>query len=272
MSPNILLTGANGGVGRMLRPRLLSRYGAIRLSDRNEITDLRSGESFQAAELTDQAAVASMCEGIDAIIHLGGQPVEADWDTINMSNIQGCYTLYEEARKAGVQRVIFASSNHAVGMYPRSRKISERERVRPDSRYGVSKAFGEALSAFYADKFGMRTLSIRIGNVDDKPADLRRLSIWIHPDDLMQLCVIGLEHEDLHNEVVFGISDNARAFWDNEAAFRLGYAPEHKAEDHVDYAMAEQSKNPADPLGDELQGGGFGSLEFSGDAARTLRR
>lgn len=272
MTQTILMTGANGGVARFLRPMLLARYGNVLLSDRDDMTDLGEGERFLKAELSDAAAVDALCDGVDAIIHLGGRPNEGDWDAINTSNIQGCYNLFEAARKAGVKRVIFASSNHAIGMYPRTRLINEHQRVRPDSRYGLSKVFGEGLAALYADKYGMRNLSIRIGNVDWKPADLRRLSIWIHPDDLFQLVTIGLEHPDLHNEVVFGASDNARGYWDNETAFRLGYAPKHRAEDHVDHALDAQSRLAADPIGDEIHGGGFGSAEFTGDPARTLRR
>ena len=272
MTQNILMTGANGGVGGFLRPLLLEKYGRIILSDRDQMTNLEDGETFRQAELSNPAEVDAICEGVDAIIHLGGQPNEADWDTINTSNIQGCLNLFEAARKAGVSRVIFASSNHAVGMYPRNRLINENARVRPDSRYGLSKVFGEALAAMYADKHGMRTLSIRIGNVDLKPIDLRRLSIWIHPEDLFQLVSIGLDHPDLHNEIVYGVSDNARGFWDNETAFRLGYVPKHRGEDHAAYALDAQKSVPPDELGDQIHGGTFGSAEFSGDMARTLRR
>ena len=214
--------------------------------------------------------MAAACEGVDGVVHLGGQSVEADWDVIDAANIQGMVTLMEAARQAGAGRMVFASSNHAVGMYPRHRLIGTEERVRPDSRYGLSKAFGEALCALHADKHGMRCLSIRIGNVADRPADERRLAIWLHPEDLFQLVVIGLEHPDLHHEVVYGASANARAWWDNAAAHRLGYRPKHRAEDHRDHALAEQEKLGPDPVGDLFQGGGFSSSEFDGDLERTL--
>ena len=272
MSQRVLLTGAGGSVGSFLRPMLLERYGETILSDRAEVPDLAPGESFRKASLDDAASMLAACEGVDGIIHLGGQSVEADWQTIDAANVNGLLTMFEAARQAGVKRVIFASSNHAVGMYPRHRRIGTGEKVRPDTFYGLSKAFGEAMCALYADKHAMRCLSIRIGNVSLRPADLRRLSIWLHPEDLFQLCVIGLEHPDLHNEIVFGASDNARSFWDNRTAFDLGYRPKHRAEDHVDHAMSEQAKISGDPIGDRLQGGTFCSAGWNGDLDRTLWR
>ncbi|MXU65171.1 NAD-dependent epimerase/dehydratase family protein [Oceanomicrobium pacificus] len=273
MTQTILITGANGGVASMIRPALRARYGGLVLSDRDPVTDLADGEDFRGAELTDFEAVRAACKGVDAIIHLGGQPHEAPWDVIDASNLTGMTNLMEAARAEKVERVVFASSNHAVGMYARNRKVGTEERVRPDSRYGVSKAYGEALCALFADKYGMRCLSVRIGNVALAPADNRRLSIWLHPEDFVQLCIIGIEHPDLHNEVVYGASDNIRSFWDNGAAFRLGYRPKHRAEDHRAEAEAGQAeidaKGPRDTVAETLQGGGFAADEFSGDLDRT---
>ena len=137
--------------------------------------------------------------------------------------------------------------------------------MRPDSNYGVSKAFGEAMGAYYADKFGLGVFCIRIGNVDEKPVDRRRLSIWISPEDLVSLIRIGLEHPDIHFEVVYGESDNQRSWWDNSAAYRLGYSPTGIAEDHYDHAMAQQATLEDDPIGDLFQGGSFCSDGFTGD-------
>ena len=140
--------------------------------------------------------------------------------------------------------------------------------VRPDSRYGVSKAFGEALGALYADKHGLRVTCLRIGNVGDAPIDQRRLAIWLKPEDLVQLIRIGLEHRDIQFEIFYGASDNADAWWDNEAAFRLGYRPHERAEDFREHALAAERELSADPIGDALQGGTFTSAEFSGDPDR----
>jgi uronate dehydrogenase len=264
----VLITGASGGIGTRLRSLLKGVYPHLRLSDLKTPSDLAADEEFVAADLADLAAVERVVDGVDGIVHLGGHSVEGPWETILSANIVGCYNLFEAARRKGVARIVFASSNHAVGFYPRARRIGIDHHVRPDSRYGVSKAFGEALGALYADKHGLRVLSIRIGNVDDRPVDKRRLAIWIHPEDLVQLVRIGLEHPALHYEVVYGASDNERSWWDNEAAFRLGYRPQWRAEDYRDEALAAERGRPADPVGDLMQGGPFASAEFSNEIER----
>jgi uronate dehydrogenase len=259
--PRILLTGARGAVGTRLRPMLVAAYGAVRLSDLAPPTEsLAPGESFVAADLSRIEQVRAAVAGIDAIVHLGGFSVEGPWDTILQANIAGTYNLYEAAREAGVRRVVFASSNHAVGFYRRSTTIDHTAAPRPDTRYGVSKAFGEALGALYADKHGLRVLNIRIGNVADAPIDRRRLAIWISPADLMQLVRIGIEHPELRFETVYGASDNARAWWDNRRAHDLGYRPTGRAEDHAARVLAVPE--PIDAIGDRFQGGSFCSEAF----------
>jgi uronate dehydrogenase len=262
----VLITGAAGGIGRRLRALLRGVYPAIRVSDRAPVGALLPGETESVADLADLAAVEKAVAGVEGIIHLGGISGEDDWPSILASNIVGTYNLFEAARRHGVARVVFASSNHAVGFYRRRRRIGTEALVRPDSRYGVSKAFGEALGALYADKHGLRVLAIRIGNFGDVPIDKRRLSIWIHPEDLTQLVRIGLEHPDLRYAVVYGASENERGWWDNAAAFRLGYRPRHRSEDYRDAALAAQAKLPPDPVGDLFHGGSFCAAEFTGDA------
>jgi uronate dehydrogenase len=263
--PRILMTGAAGGIGTSLRKLLPPIYPDLLLSDLNTPAGLGKGEKFKAADLADLAQVEAICEGVDGILHFGGYSVEGSWDQIHQANIVGCYNLFEAARRAGVERVVFASSNHAVGFYERNRRIGTHAPVRPDSRYGVSKAFGEALGALYAFKHGMRVTCIRIGNFGDAPVDRRRLSIWISPEDLVQLIRIGLEHPDIRHEIFFGASDNARGWWDNEAAFRYGYRPQGRSEDHAAAALAAQQKLAPDPIGDWYEGGPFCSDEYDGD-------
>ncbi len=265
----VLLTGAKGGVAGMLRPYLRTMCDELVLSDREPLDDAEGNERVVTADLTDPAALAEACDGVSAVIHLGGYSVEGPWEAIHSANIVGLWNLFEAARAAGVERVVFASSNHAMGFYRRRDRVGVDEPVRPDSRYGISKAFGEAVGAFFADKHGMRVLSIRIGNVGLVPIDKRRLSIWLHPEDLAQLCRIGLEHPALHHAIVYGESLNERSWWDNRTAYRLGYSPIHRAEDHATEALAEQAKLPADPVGDLFQGGTFCSMEFAGDLSRT---
>jgi uronate dehydrogenase len=258
----VLITGAAGGIGTRLRHLLAGAYPRLRLSDLEPPADLASDETFVAADLADMAEVERAVAGVDGIVHLGGFSVEGPWDTILQANIFGCYNLFEAARRHRVERVVFASSNHVVGFYPRQRRIGVDDPVRPDSRYGVSKAFGEALAALYAYKHGLRVTCIRIGNFGDAPVDRRRLSIWVSPQDLAQLVRIGLEHPQIRHEIFYGVSDNARGWWDNSAAFRFGYHPQGRAEDHVAEALAAQAKLPSDPVGDWYEGGPFCSDEF----------
>jgi uronate dehydrogenase len=268
-SRRIVFTGAAGGIGTMIRPLLARLYPSLVLNDRVRPQNLLASETFVAADLTKPDEVAAAVKGAHSVIHFGGFSIEGPWDTILQANIIGCYNLFEAARQAGVKRVVFASSNHAVGFYPRKRKIGTDVTVRPDSRYGVSKAFGEALGALYSDKHGMIVTCLRIGNVGSRPLDVRRLSIWISPEDIVQLIRIGLEHPDIRFEILYGASDNAATWWDNSRAHQLGYRPIGRAEDHRAHAEAEQAKIGPDPVGDLFQGGAFSSAEFTNDAGRA---
>jgi uronate dehydrogenase len=263
----ILITGAAGDVGTRLR-KLLKGVYSLRISDIRKPADLGADDEFAAADLGDYEQTKQITAGIDGIVHLGGYSVEGPWETIHKSNIVGCYNLFEAAYRSGVKRIVFASSNHAVGFYSRDRKIGVDVTVRPDSRYGVSKAFGEAVGALYADKHGLQVTCIRIGNVGDKPLDKRRLSIWVKPEDLAQLIRIGLEHPDIRFEIFYGASDNEAGWWDNSNARRFGYRPQFRSEDFRDEAMAAQAKLPPDPVGDRFQGGPFCSDEYDADRAK----
>jgi uronate dehydrogenase len=262
---NILVTGAAGDIGTRLRKLLKGAYPRIRWSDKRTPGDLAPDEEFIAADLADYAQVETIVAGIDGIAHFGGYSVEGDWPTILSANIVGCRNLFEAAYRAGVKRVVFASSNHAVGFYPREKKIGVDVTVRPDSRYGVSKAFGEALGALYADKHGLAVTCLRIGNVADAPVDKRRLSIWLAPQDLVRLVRIGLEHPDIRFEIFYGASDNAASWWDNSNARRFGYKPQGRAEDYRAQAMAAQAKLPPDSVAERFQGGPFCSDEYDAD-------
>jgi len=259
---NILVTGAAGNIASRLRKLLKGAYSTIRWSDIRRPVEIKTNEDFVSADLVDYAQVEKIVQGVEGVIHLGGHSVEGPWPTILDANIIGSYNLFEAAYRGGVKRVVFASSNHSVGFYPRDRKIGVDVTVRPDSRYGLSKAFGEALGAFYADKHGLRVACIRIGNVNDAPLDQRRLSIWLKPEDLVQLIRIGLEHPGIRYEIFYGCSDNEATWWDNSNARKFGYRPEGKAEDFRMQALETQKSLPPDPIGDRYQGGSFCSEEY----------
>ena len=256
----ILITGAAGNVARMIRPHLRGHY-RLRLSDRRPLVDVVEGEEAVAADLGDLAGVRHAVRGTDGIIHLGGYPGESDFETILQSNIVGAYNLFEGARLEGVKRVVFASTNHVVGFYPRSETIPVNVTPRPDTRYGLSKSFGESLASLYADKYGAEVMSIRIGHILPRPDDARCLAIWISPRDLAQLMRIGLESPGIRHEIVYGMSDNKRAWWDNSNAFRLGYRPEDRSEDYAGDILAQGKGDRGDPRVELNQGGVFCVLE-----------
>jgi uronate dehydrogenase len=263
----VLITGAAGDIGSRLRVLLKPIYPQLILSDVRKPDDLRADETFIATDLSDADAVAHLCRGIDGIVHLGGKSIEGTWDEILGSNIAGAYNLFEGARKAGVKRIVFASSNHAVGFHERATTIGPDVVPRPDSRYGVSKLFGEGLGALYAYKHGIGVTSLRIGNVADGPIDARRLAIWLSPEDLVRLIRIGLERPGIVYEVFYGVSDNKRSWYDNSRAFALGYDPQSRSEDYAQAVLAAEPSGRRDDVAEHYQGGTFCSAEYSADFA-----
>ncbi|HUP96600.1 MAG TPA: NAD(P)-dependent oxidoreductase [Usitatibacter sp.] len=255
----VLITGAAGDVGTHLRRELAGRY-KLRLSDIKPVANLAGNEEFLAADIAKMEQVAPLMRGVDAIVHLGGFSVEGPWEAIHQANIVGCYNVFEAARMSGVKRILFATSNHAVGFYRRDETIDHRVYPRPDSRYGVSKVFGEALGSLYADKYGMEVFNMRLGNVNPRPIDKRRLSIWISPRDLAQLVTIGIEHPDIRFEVVYGVSGNRRSWYDNANAARLGYKPQDDSEGEAAEVLKNEGPG-AHPRSEIYQGGMFVVIE-----------
>ena len=256
MDRPILVTGAAGGVVQMIKPFLVDHFTQIKMTDRH------GGGGIVPCDLTDIEGLRRIMKGAFAILHFGGQSVEADWPVVRNSNIEGAFCLYEAARLEGVERIVFASSNHACGYLPAEQPFGPGDVFRPDSLYGVSKVFGESLAMLYADKHGIRSLAIRIGTVLYEPYDRRTLSTWIHPQDLMQLVRIGLEHPDIHAEIVYGVSEPLFPSFDNSRAFKLGYCPRHRA---ADYEERFPGREPPYPY----IGGGFADLGRGANAERT---
>ena len=262
----ILITGAAGDVGGHLRRELAGRY-ALRLSDIRPVADLAEGEEFLRGDCASLRDMLKATKGVEAIVHLGGFSVEGPWEVILRANIAGTYSVFEAARRNGVRRIVFASSNHAVGFYDRDETIDHRVYPKPDSRYGVSKVFGEALGSLYADKYGMEVVCMRIGNVNPKPMDKRRLSIWLSPRDLAQLVSIAIDRPGIRFEIVYGVSGNRRSWYDNANAERLGYRPEDDSEPFAEAILA--SEKPGDPRAEKYQGGAFVLAEDGGDPTRA---
>ena len=253
----LLLTGAAGGLGKILRQSLKSNCSTLRLSDVAEFGPAGEGEEVVLADLADPVAVDRMVEGVEAIVHMGGVSVEGPFGPILQANILGVYNLYESARKHGVKRIVFASSNHVTGFYRQDQTITADHPPRPDGMYGVSKAFGEDLSRLYFDRYGIETACIRIGSSFAEPKDRRMLATWLSFGDLHRLITACLTTPALGHSIVFGMSDNAVTWWDNSRARHIGYVPQDSSDVFRDAVFARTSSpDLKDPVA-QCQGGGF---------------
>ncbi len=253
----ILLTGAAGGLGQALRPRLKANCDVLRSADRVAFGLAGEQEEFVLADLADARAVMDMMQGVDAVVHLGGVSTEAAFEPILQGNILGMYNLYEAARKQGVKRIVFASSNHVTGFYKQSETINASHSPRPDSLYGVSKAFGEDLSRFYFDRYGIETACVRIGSSFPEPKDRRMLATWLSFDDLHRLITACLTTPVLGHSIIFGMSNNAVTWWDNSQANHIGYKPQDSSDVFKDAVYARTlAPDVTSPVA-QFQGGGF---------------
>ncbi|MFF7390184.1 NAD-dependent epimerase/dehydratase family protein [Streptomyces scabiei] len=239
----VLLTGAAGGLGTLMRD-LLPAYGyELRLMD---LRPVEGAPDAITADLADREAVREAVRGVDAIVHLAGISLEASFEKILKANIEGTYNLYEAARAEGVPRIVFASSNHAVGFTPRPRDgdplIPIDTPHRPDTFYGLSKSFGEDLAQLYWDKHGLETVSVRIGSCFPEPTSVRMLSLWMSPADGARLFHAALTAEHVGHTVVYGSSANTRLWWDLSTARALGYEPQDDSEPYAEKLIAEQGE------------------------------
>ncbi|MFD4785506.1 NAD-dependent epimerase/dehydratase family protein [Streptomyces sp. NPDC058459] len=252
----ILLTGAAGGLGTLMRSLLPAHGHTLRLLDARPVP---GAPDAITADLADLDALREAVRGTDAVLHLAGISLEAPFEKILKSNIEGTYHLYEAARLEGVPRVVFASSNHAVGHTPvpgpNGRPIPVGVPHRPDTFYGLSKCFGEDLAQLYWDRHGVETVSVRIGSCFPEPTSVRMLSIWLSPADAARLFHAALTAEGVGHTVVHGSSANTRLWWDLSSARALGYRPEDDSEPYAERLIAEQGElDPADPAQDRLGG------------------
>ena len=248
--PTILVTGAGGQVGSRLRHHLPGYGWRLRLLDRHPIPDADADDRFVASVLDDDMLAAAV-RGVSAIVHLAGIPGEAPWPDLLENNIDATFRVFETARKAGVPRVVFASTNHVVGFADRDEMTGPAAPVRPDSFYATTKAFGEALARFYADEYGMEMACIRLGSCVEKPTLVGHLATWLSARDEAALFNACLTAPGLHFATVFGISGNTRARWDLASARRLGYRPRDNAEDYAEELLeaARRDDRVSRPLG-----------------------
>jgi uronate dehydrogenase len=265
----ILITGAAGRLGSRLREGLAPLAAKLRLSDRVDLGALSEHEEAAFLELSDAGAVLRAVEGVDAIVHFGGAPLESPWEEILASNICGSYNVFEAARKQGVRRVVYASSVHAIGYHQLEAHIDADAPHRPDSLYGLSKCFVEDLGRLYWDKFGLESAHLRIFSSFPEPADRRMLWSWLSFDDCVRLVNAALTAPRLGHTVAFGISDNKLKPVDNRLANHIGFHPQDTAE--AFRARVEKENPPQDPKAPATRflGGWFVDLGHPDDKAST---
>jgi uronate dehydrogenase len=254
----VLLTGAAGGVGTLMRD-LLPSYGYdLRLLD---VRPVEGAPDAIVADLADKEALRKAVRGADAVLHLAGISLESTFDKILRANIEGTYNLYEAVREEGVRRVVFASSNHAVGYTPvppdDGPRVPAGTPHRPDTFYGLSKCFGEDLAQLYADRHGIDTVSVRIGSCFPRPTTVRQLSVWLSPADAARLFHAALSAPAPGHTVVYGSSANTRAWWDLAPARALGYDPQDDSEPYAPELIAEHGELDRSDPGQGLMGGPF---------------
>jgi uronate dehydrogenase len=257
MSGPILLTGAAGVLGCWLRPELLKRYRTLRCSDIVASAESHPGEEHRTGDLADRAFVDDLVAGTSAILHFGGLSVENSFDNILHANILGTYNVFEAARRHGVKRIVFASSNHAIGFWGRDVRLDANAVQRPDTYYGVSKAFGEDLARLYVDKHGLEIACLRIGSALPAPTEPRHLSTWLSYPDLLRLIEACLDAERLSFAVVYGASANTRCWWDNSLHPEIDYRPQDNAEDYADRILAGGDTRDPNDRAVKFQGGTF---------------
>ncbi|MBU3056718.1 NAD-dependent epimerase/dehydratase family protein [Pseudomonas indica] len=253
----VLLTGAAGGLGKVLRETLRPYAKVLRLSDISPMAPAAgTHEEVVPCDLADKAAVNTLCEGVDAIVHFGGISVERPFEEVLDANIRGVFHIYEAARRHGIKRVVFASSNHVIGFYKQSETLDANARRRPDGYYGLSKSFGEDTASFYYDRYGIETVSIRIGSSFPEPQNRRMMSTWLSYRDLTELIGRSLFTPNVGHTIVYGMSANRDVWWDNHLAAHLGFVPQDSSEVFRDKVEAQPAPAADDPVA-VYQGGAF---------------
>jgi len=256
-----VITGAAGNIGSALRSALLDRQAVLVSTDIRTMTPLGPHESVASTDLADLPALVELFDGADGVIHLGGIPDEADFHDLAEVNIVGTYHVLEAARRAGVPRVVYASSNRLTGFYPSGAHVTPDMPPRPDGFYGVSKVAGEALCRLYADKFEISTISLRIGSYEQRPGSVREQRTWLSPADAVRAFIAAMTTTE-HTAVFYAVSGNTDGWWDLDAGTAIGFTPR---DDAAQWGEAEHI-DPEVP-----QGGIYASLAYSTDQMRQER-
>ena len=266
----IVLTGAAGRLGSYLREPLTALCDELVSSDiADNIGTPYAGERYQKADLTDLSQIMDLLKGADMVVHFGAIGDEAPFETLLGPNFIGAYNIWEAAFQNKLRRVVYASSIHAVGMYPKNQAIDTDVPHRPDTFYGLAKCFAEDLGSLYWDKRGLESVHMRILSCA-QVSNPRAVGTWLSYDDLIQLVEKSITTPVTGFSVVYGISNNDRAPVDNTKARHLGYRPKDNAEIYANQIYRDNpALNPHDP-GDYCHGGPFAAVELGNSGLTTM--
>jgi len=268
----VALTGANGRIGRALRPSLLQQDLRLRVTDREgTATSHDAAEELLLGNIVDPAFVDRLLDGVEVLVHLAATSNEQAFELVLENNHRGLYQIYEGARRHGVRRVVYASSTHPFGLHPVGPRLRLDAPYAADCFYGLSKVWGESLGQMYWEKHGIETVALRIGSFFGvPPRSPRELSTWLGREDLEQLVRCAIHAPDVGFAPVWGISANTRAYYDYTEPNRIGYMPRQDAEVFAAAVLAQPAV--ADPVADRYQGGRFVIQSYTPDAGRPRRR
>lgn len=266
----IVLTGAAGRLGSYLREPLSKMCDTLLSTDiADGVGTLYPGETFVQADLADMDAIGPLLEGADMVVHFGAIVDEAPFETLWGPNFVGSYNIWESAYRHGVRRVIYASSIHAVGMYPRREFIDTEVPHRPDGFYGLAKCFTEDLGRMYWDKRGLESVHLRILSAAQVSGS-RALGTWLSYDDLIQLVTRAVDTPTVGFSIVYGVSNNDRCPVDNARASFLGYRPRDNAEQFAAEILASDAPADTSDPAQMCHGGPFAAVDIGQSGISTM--
>ncbi len=269
----IVLTGAAGALGSQLRAPLAKLADELVSSDLVDgLENLGSNETYVKADVGDQAAMMDLIEGADMVVHFGAIPDEASFEEILHSNFLGAYTVWNASHKHGVRRIIYASSIHAMGMYPKTTRITTDMPHRPDTFYGLSKCFAEDMASMYWDKYGLEAVCLRIYSASGPVQNARALGSWLSYDDLIQLVEKSVTSPVTGFSVVYGVSNNDRSPVDNSKAAFLGYRPKDNAEDFAEEILAKTPQIDPQDKAHMCHGGPFATVPLGVSGVQFIKK
>jgi uronate dehydrogenase len=268
----IVLTGAAGSLGSRLRKPLSQMADTLLSTDiADSVGDLLPNETYVQADLAHMDQIAPLLEGADMVVHFGAIVDEKPFEELLGPNFVGSYNIWEAGYKAGVRRVIYASSIHAVGMHRKNNFIGIDAEHRPDTFYGLAKCFTEDLGRMYWDKRKMESVHLRI--LSCAPVkNARALGSWLSYDDMIQLVVRAVEAPSVGFSIIYGVSNNDRAPVDNSKASFLGYRPKDNAEQFAEEILANTPPPDITDPGEIYQGGPFAKVDLGKSGMDQMKK